>query len=129
VNYLRTQARADLGGILSGFRLQTYFAIYIGILIFGASESQVRSKRASWANVEGVGDTSDFKLWGGPPTSGYSFFISIVQFSQLLKSIKLGNVDYHQTRGKTLSYIATDMLVISNPANLILIICVNARFL
>jgi len=65
VNYLRTQARADLGGILSGFRLQTYFAIYIGILIFGASESQVSSKRASWAKVEGVGDTSDFKLWGG----------------------------------------------------------------
>lgn len=53
------------GGILSGFHLQTYFAIYIGILIFGASESQVSSKRASWANVEGVGDTSDFKLWGG----------------------------------------------------------------
>ncbi len=66
---------------------------------------------------------------GGASNIWIFIFMSIAQSSQLLESIKLGNVDYHQTRGKTLSYIATDMLVISNPANLILIICVNARFL
>lgn len=52
MNYLRTQAKADLGGILSEFHLQTYFAKYIGILIFGASENQVSSKRASWAMLK-----------------------------------------------------------------------------